>query len=166
MLDFTLLLFFPFFMALAATLDLVSMTISNKISIALIGGFCVLAYATGMDLTTFGWNWAMFAIVLSVGFTLFALNIIGGGDAKFAAATSLWLGFEHSLEFVVYASLIGGLMTLLLLKIRGIPLPDRIEKIEWAARLCRADTGVPYGIALGLSALFVYPHTHWMQMIN
>lgn len=165
MLDLTLFLFFPFFMALAATLDLVSMTISNKISIALIGGFCILAYLIGMDLKTFAWNWAMFAIVLSVGFSLFAFNIIGGGDAKFAAAVSLWFGMENTLEFVLYASLIGGLMTLVLLKVRTMPLPNSVAKVEWATRLWRADTGVPYGIALGISALMVYPHTHWMQAI-
>lgn len=166
MLDLTLFLFFPFFMALAAMLDMVSMTISNKISMALIGGFCVLAYLIGMDLKTFGWNWAMFAIVLSVGFTLFAFNIIGGGDAKFAAAISLWFGMENTLEFVVYASLIGGAMTLFLLKVRNLPLPLIVSKFEWATRLWRADTGVPYGIALGLSALLVYPNTQWMQAIN
>lgn len=153
-------------MALAAMLDMVSMTISNKISLALIAGFCALAYATNMDLEAFGWHWAMFGVVLAVGFTLFALNIIGGGDAKFAASTALWFGFEHALEYVMIASLIGGLMTLVLLKIRGIPLPPRIESIGWAARLCRADTGVPYGIALGFAALLIYPSTRWMLFVN
>lgn len=166
MLDFILFLFFPFFMALAAMIDMVTMTISNKISIVLIAGFCILAYLIGMDLKTFGWNWVMFAVVLSVGFTLFAFNIIGGGDAKFAASTSLWFGWENTLEFIVYASLIGGVITLVLLKVRTMPLPSRVERVEWATRLWRADTGVPYGIALGLAALLVYPNTHWMLMIK
>jgi len=33
----------------------------------------------------------------------------------------------------------------------------------WIARLYRADTGIPYGIALGAAAVAVYPKTPWME---
>src|SRR5262249_52418386 len=47
-------------------------------------------------------------VVLVAAFSLFARGVIGGGDAKLAAATALWLGFDHLLPYLLYASLIGG----------------------------------------------------------
>src|SRR5208282_2811624 len=40
---------------------------------------------------------------------------IGGGDAKLAAATVLWLGFAHLADYLVYASLFGGALTVALI---------------------------------------------------
>ena len=165
MLNTALILFFPFFMAYAAASDLVSMTISNRISVALIAGFAVFSFLIGMPLSQMGWHWAMFGLVLFGGFSLFALGIIGGGDAKLAAATALWLGWEHIMAYLVVASILGGLLTLLLLKLRSTPLPGPVSNIGWVCRLHSADSGVPYGIALAGAALAVYPDTPWMQHV-
>lgn len=165
MLDTALVLFFPFFMAFAAASDLVSMTISNKISLALIAGFMILAALIGMPYEDIAWHWALFFVVLVAGFTLFAFGVIGGGDAKLAASTALWFGWAHAMEYLVVASFFGGILTLILLRLRSVPLPDRVRNIGWVARLCRADEGVPYGIALSAAALTVYPQTPWMQHV-
>lgn len=165
MLEIALLLFFPFFMAFAASSDLVSMTISNKVSLALMAGFCAMAYWVDMGLAKFGWHWAMFAITLIAGFGLFAAGIVGGGDAKLLASTSLWLGWEHTFDYVLVFSIIGGLLTIVLLRLRSVPLPERVENVDWIARLYRADTGIPYGIAMGAAALLVYPSTPWMEHV-
>ena len=161
--EYALLLFFPFLMIYASASDLVSMTIPNRISLALIAGFVFFSWWTGMDLRTFGAHWAMFAIVLALAFTMFALGTIGGGDAKLAASTALWFGWEYTLAYFIIASFIGGALTLLMLRLRGLPLPDRLEKVEWIKRLYSADRGIPYGIALGASALIIFPSTSWMQ---
>ena len=165
MLETALVVFFPFLMLYSAFSDLVSMKISNKVALALMVGFVVFALWMGMDLNTFAWHWGMFALVLIISFALFACGAIGGGDAKLAAATALWLGWEHTLSYFLIASLLGALLTILLLRIRGGLIPAKVEKIEWIARLYRADTGVPYGIALGVAALLVYPDTHWMNTV-
>lgn len=165
MLNTALILFFPFIMAFAAASDLVSMTISNKVSLALIAGFMGFAIYMGMPAGEIAWHWAMFALVLVVGFTLFAFGAIGGGDAKLAASTALWLGWEHIMVYLVAAAFFGGLLTLVMLKMRNVPLPDRLEKVDWIARLHRADEGVPYGIALAMAAFMVYPNTPWMQHV-
>ena len=44
------LLLFPALMAFAASSDLLTMTISNRLSLALAGGFLVLTIVTGMNL--------------------------------------------------------------------------------------------------------------------
>ncbi|MCG6858902.1 MAG: prepilin peptidase [Salaquimonas sp.] len=165
MLNTALILFFPFFMAFAGASDLVSMTISNKISLVLMAGFMVFAWLIGMPLVEISWHWAIFAVVLVAGFALFAFGAIGGGDAKLAACTALWLGWEHSMSYFVIAAFLGGVLTLIILRLRSIPLPDSVSNVGWIARLYRADEGIPYGIALAAAAIMVYPQTPWMQHV-
>jgi prepilin peptidase CpaA len=160
------LVLFPAMMAFAASSDLVTMTISNRVSLILIGGFFVLAFATGMGITDVLWHLAAAAIVLAAAFGFFIQGWIGGGDAKLAAATALWLGFDHLLPYLVYASLFGGALTLLLIQFRMTPLPALLARQDWIERLHRKDSGVPYGIALAAAALAVYPETPWMAAIG
>src|SRR5258705_11959758 len=88
--DAITLLLFPALMAFAASSDLITMTISNRISLLLIAGFFVLAVMTGMPLTEIGMHVGAAAAVLVVAFVFFARGWIGGGDAKLAAATAVW----------------------------------------------------------------------------
>ena len=50
LLDAVRLLLFPAMMAFAASSDLLTMTISNRVSLILLGGFFALALATGLAL--------------------------------------------------------------------------------------------------------------------
>jgi len=153
---------FPAMMAFAASSDLFTMTIANRVSLILIVGFAVLAVMTGMSATDMLLHAGAAAAVLAVVFVFFACGWIGGGDAKLAAATALWLGFVHLADYLVYASLLGGALTVLIIQFRTIPLPRLLAGRDWAERLHRGDAGVPYGIALAVAALLVYPHTEWM----
>ena len=84
---------------------------------------------------------------------------IGGGDAKLAAATALWFGFGHLLNYLLYASLFGGALTLLLLQFRQWPLPGVLAGQPWLLKLHAKESGIPYGIALAIGALMIYPET-------
>ena len=156
------LLLFPAMMAFAASSDLFTMTISNRLSLALAGGFFVVALITGMSLPALGMHLAAAALVLVVAFIFFSQGWIGGGDAKLAAATALWFGFAHLLNYLLYAALFGGALTLLLIQFRKLPLPQVLARQQWIQRLHETGAGVPYGIALAAAALLVYPHTPWM----
>jgi prepilin peptidase CpaA len=160
------LLLFPALMAFAASSDLITMTISNRVSLMLAGGFLVLALATGMGITELGWHLGAGALVLVVAFVFFSRGWMGGGDAKLAAATALWLGFDQLLGYVVYASLLGGVLTLAIIQLRFLPLPAPFAGQPWAERLHRMDTGIPYGIALAAAALLIYPQTSWMTSLG
>jgi len=153
---------FPALMAFAATSDLFTMTIANRVSLILIGGFAVLAVMTGMSAADMLSHAEAAAAALGVVFVFFACGWIGGGDAKLAAATVLWLGLAHLADYLVYASLLGGALTVLIIQFRTMPLPQLLAGREWAERLHQRDAGVPYGIALAAAALLVYPHTEWM----
>ncbi len=68
----------------------------------------------------------------------------------------------HLLDFLVYASLLGGGLTLVLIQFRRLPLPGLLARQHWIMRLHDKAGGVPYGIALAAAALIVYPKTGWM----
>lgn len=157
------LLVFPLLMAFAASSDLLTMRISNKLVLVLALGFLVLAFASQMPWLEFGLHIACAALVLVVAFTMFSLGWIGGGDAKLTAATTLWLGFGLTLPYLLYASIIGGLMTLLLLIVRRWPLPLFMARIRWIERLHDTKTGIPYGIALAVAGLLTYSDTTIFQ---
>ena len=160
------LLLFPALMAFAASSDLLTMTISNRISLALAGGFLLLALVAGMSPAAIGMHLAAAALVLTIAFVCFAFGWIGGGDAKLAAATALWFGFDYLLDYLLYASLFGGALTLLLIQFRLLPLPELMARQKWILRLHEKGGGVPYGIALAAAALVVYPHTGWMASLG
>jgi prepilin peptidase CpaA len=164
--DATRLLLFPALMAFAASSDLLTMTISNKVSLGLAAGFLVLAPAAGIGMGEIGMHAAAGFTALAAAFCLFACGWIGGGDAKLAAATALWLGFDQLLPYLFVASLLGGALTLLVVQFRLFPLPIALQGASWAERLHRKDAGVPYGIALAAAALIVYPDTVWMHELT
>ena len=157
------LLLFPAVMAFAASTDLFTMTISNRVPIILVSGFALLAAVEGMSMVAVGSHLAAGFASLAVGFVFFSRNWIGGGDAKLAAGTALWLGWGHLHEYLLCASLLGGAVTLLILEFRKRSLPPVLARWPCAVRLHEPSSGVPYGIALAIAALLVYPSTAWMQ---
>ncbi|HEY3640471.1 MAG TPA: prepilin peptidase [Xanthobacteraceae bacterium] len=166
LIDLVRLTFFPALMAFAASSDLLTMTISNRVSITLSGGFLALALMSGMNGAEALSHAGAAAVVLVVAFGFFTRGWIGGGDAKLAAATAMWFGFDYLLDYLVYASLLGGALTLLLIEFRLVPLPGLVAGQCWAQRLHRRDGDIPYGIALAGAALLVYPDTPWMKAIG
>lgn len=157
---------FPLAMAFAAAYDLFSMTIPNWISLILIGGFILLASIIGLSWSSIGLHVALACGALIVSFTLFSFGWIGGGDAKLFAATCLWLGPEQMLLFTVYAALLGGALTLAILIVRSLPLPEALGSQGWISRLYDASQGIPYGIALAAAGLIIYPHTPFMAALG
>jgi prepilin peptidase CpaA len=164
--DLVRLTLFPALMAFAASSDLLTMTISNRVSIVLLAGFFALALMSGMAMTEVLSHVGAGAVVLVVSFGFFARGWIGGGDAKLAAATAIWLGFGYLVNYLVYASLLGGALTFLLIEFRLVPLPGLLAGQFWAQRLHRQGGDIPYGIALAGAALLVYPETPWMRFVG
>ena len=67
----------------------------------------------------------------SVAFGCFAMGWVGGGDAKVAAASALWFGFDHLLTIWSMRRLFGGALTVLLLQFRQWPLPYLLSGQAW-----------------------------------
>jgi prepilin peptidase CpaA len=159
MLSLVALFIFPILMAYAASSDLLTMKIANWLVLVLTVGYFALAMLAQMSWTEIGMSCAAAAIVFAVAFAFFAFGWIGGGDAKLVSATTLWIGFGLMLPYLIYAALLGGGLTLMILAIRRYPLPAVLQRQRWLDRLHDPKVGVPYGITLAIAALLVYPET-------
>ena len=131
----------------AAGTDLKYRIISNKLSLAIVGLFCLLAIvqlAAGAEWkVTLVWPLAAAAIMLLLGAILFAARMMGGGDVKLLAAIALFAGPGLGLSFILYVTIAGGLVALATL------LHARIRALD------PKTAKVPYGVAISLGGLWV-----------
>jgi prepilin peptidase CpaA len=157
------LIVFPALIAYAAASDLLTMRIPNWLSLALVAAFAFIVAAGGLSWEALPMHAAAAALVLAVCFALFAFGWMGGGDAKLAAATALWLGFPSLMDYLLMAALAGGFLTAAILVLRAWPLPRFAVAWGWLFRLHDRKSGVPYGVALAFAALIVFPHSRvWL----
>jgi len=162
---YVFLLLFPALMTFAGCMDLVTMTIPNKVSIALVVVFLIAAAIVKMPLETFAMHVAVGFGMLVICMGLFATNILGGGDAKLLPAAALWVGFDHLFGYMFWVALLGGALSILLLFYRANLPPTWLLGRAWAMRLHSKKTGIPYGIAIGGAGLLVFPATSWFGAV-
>ena len=93
------------------------------------------------------WQIGLALLVFALFCGAFQFGWMGGGDVKMIGALALWLPFGRMAQVLVLMSLIGGLITVILM-------------IERALRR-RSDQAieVPYGIAIAIAALTTLPRT-------
>lgn len=148
----------PLLIVAAAVFDLIHMKIPNKLVLSGLGTFVLFAAASSLSPSTVAISVGVGLVVLLIGFSLFAAGVMGGGDAKFAAMAAMWLGASQVIEFLFIAALAGGALTLLMLKLKSVPVPIfGHSNPVWLTRLQDPKTGVPYGVALSFSALVLLP---------
>ncbi|MBO6900595.1 MAG: prepilin peptidase [Rhizobiaceae bacterium] len=164
MLAASIFVIFPFCMLFAAVSDMISMTIANRVSVILIAAFAIIAPMTGMDWATYGWHFAAGATVLAVTFTVFAIGGMGGGDAKLLTATAVWMGFNITLlQYLVLGAMLGGALTLLILLFRNSPMAAYSSSNIFLRHFADEKAGIPYGVALGIAGLMIYPETELVR---
>ena len=148
---------FPLCLAVAACSDFFTMRIPNRVPAILLAAFFIVAPLAGLGLADIAMHLGAGLIVFSVCFALFALNVMGGGDAKLLTASAVWFGLTFSLfEFLVLVSFFGGVLSLAIIRLRahtntilasGLPIPSHLV----------LEKKVPYGIAIGIAAFMAYP---------
>jgi prepilin peptidase CpaA len=163
--EFVILTVFPFAVIFAASMDLVSMKIPNRISIFMFYAFLALAPFADLSLAQFIGHFQAALLVFIPTFILFALRTLGGGDVKLLTAIALWVGMDQLLVYVFFASLCGGALGIALLLFRTLPLPLFAVRQDWVMRLYKPRGDMPYGIALAAAALLVYPETIWFTRL-
>ena len=158
------LVVFPGLLSWAAATDLLTMTIPNRISLALVACFFPMALVSGMPFVDIASHSSAGLAMLLFCFCLFSFGLLGGGDAKLVAAVALWFGWMPLAPFVVYTALFGGAMSLIIISARRMPLPATLERVPWITRLHSSGEGIPYGLAIAAGAFIAYPETYWMTL--
>jgi prepilin peptidase CpaA len=144
---------------LAAIYDVLTMTIPNWLTLTIAGLFVVAVPFLGFDPWPIAMHFAAGFLILAIGIGMFAAGWVGGGDVKLAAATSLWVGFGLMIEYLFIAAIFGGILTVFIIVMRRLPLPAAAQRIDWIERLHNPANGVPYGVALAIGAVLVFPNT-------
>jgi prepilin peptidase CpaA len=152
-------------MIFAGVMDLMTLKIRNFLVIGIAVVYFIAAPLVGLSLYEMGLSMAVAGMVLAVSFGFFAAGWIGGGDAKLATATALWFGWDHILPYLIVSTLAGGLLTLAVIGFRSMLLPASFYARPWIVKLHESKSGVPYGIAFAIGALFVFPDTVWFKAL-
>ncbi|MEM6661463.1 MAG: prepilin peptidase [Pseudomonadota bacterium] len=145
-------------LAHASFTDLKRRRIMNVAVLALLAGYLPFAALLGVGTTEIVTGLVAGVLVFVIGFACFCAGWMGGGDVKLAAVITLWLGANLVLPFLMLSAVFGGLLALLFLGLR-----------HWQARIDHGQTppveGIPYGPALVLAALILFPSSHWFAVV-
>ncbi len=161
-----LLLAFPAAVIAAAITDATSYIIPNRLSAILALAFVPAALAAGLSPIHFAICAGVGVAALAAGIALFALRIMGGGDAKLTAACLLWLGPAALVPFLLWTAVAGGCLAVSLLFARRLPAPVTAAGPRWIGRLLQPGGDVPYGVAIAVGALVAFPMSPLAQLVH
>jgi len=150
-----------FLLAVALYFDLKESRIPNWLTMPAMGFGLLLAGAHGL----FALRASFLGLIIGAAilFVFFAFGGIGGGDVKLMGAVGAFLGSHHIQAAVVYTSIVGAALTLLILVWR----PDfwaRLGHLVCKVSFRRKEAGatpppsalavpVPYAVAIAIGAL-------------
>ena len=161
---------FAFLVIFGALSDLSTFRIPNWVSYGLVLLFCIhafLLWLTEPYMPTMSFRVPAFAYNFAIGFAVLVVSIIfwrrgyiGGGDAKYLAATSLWMGPVGVVQFMVILSGLALFMALILkisaswgFLVHAGGLPAFVKRLYAKFE----DNQLPYGFPIGVAALIMIP---------
>jgi prepilin peptidase CpaA len=141
--------------------DMRSYTIPNRVSYGLVLLFFAYAALKWPDLPLL-LHLGIGLLVFVICFIFWRLRMMGGGDVKFVAAISLWMGPQRILLFMILLALLSAVFVTLLRLARtwnpyfqGSGWPTLVKQMVQKAEENAVPYGLPAGIA-ALAALFVF----------
>ena len=130
-------------LVVAAVIDVRTFTISNRLNLAVALMAPLYWWSAHLPL------WPDIGIQVAIAAGVFALlavafyaGMMGGGDVKLAAALALWFSPASTLRFLVFMSIAGGVLTLVVVGLHR--LKKKPGKPE-----------VPYGVAIAIGGLLI-----------
>jgi prepilin peptidase CpaA len=167
LLSLLLLLVFPALVIAGGLKDFTSFTIPNWLSVSLALAFLPAALVSGLPMGQIGLSVGVGFVLLIAGMAMFAAGWIGGGDAKLFAAAGLWIGWPGAIEFVLYTTVAGGALAVLLMSARLSPLPAyAVRGPVWVNRLLEKGGPAPYGVAIAIGALIAFPESPFLNTLH
>lgn len=137
-------------LTLAALQDIASLRIANLFPLLM-----VILYVGWV--ATVGWhvsiwmNAASFLAMLGLGILMFGRGWLGGGDVKLLAATALWFPITGLPALFAYVTMVGGLLTLVLIAVRRLAMPANAERVR--NPVLKPKGPIPYGVAIAIGAI-------------
>lgn len=145
-------------MVTAAIHDARSFKIPNWIWLGLVGLFPLFAMTSPREI-----DWVQHlgvcALVLGVGFALFAGHFAGAGDVKLLAAASLWAGPNYIGVLLVMTGLAGGILAIIYAVMawqRSRPSSIVADGNADTVMANLAKVAIPYGIAITAGGITVF----------
>lgn len=130
-------------LVVAAVIDVRTFTISNRLNLAVALMAPLYWWSAHLPLwPDIGMQVAIAAGVFALLAVAFYAGMMGGGDVKLAAALALWFSPVSTLRFLVFMSIAGGVLTLVVVGLHRMKKkPGKPE--------------VPYGVAIALGGLAI-----------
>ncbi|CAA7611466.1 Flp pilus assembly protein, protease CpaA [Candidatus Terasakiella magnetica] len=136
----------------AALSDLLGFRIPNRAPLLLLAAFVPAVLGGGLDPAP----WLDHVLAAGAAFVLcaalYALGVWGGGDAKLVPAVVLWTGWAGLARFLLIMAVVGGILAMLALLARRVPLAPSGAVRAWGERLALRNQ-VPYGAAIAAGGL-------------
>jgi prepilin peptidase CpaA len=126
----------------AAVVDVRTFTISNKLNLAVALLAPAFWWSSGLAPSSAALQVGVAAGVFALLAAAFYIGMMGGGDVKLAAALALWFPPGATLQFLVWMSIAGGVLTIFVLAAHK--LRSRMGKPQ-----------VPYGVAIAAGGLVI-----------
>ena len=130
-------------LVVAAVIDVRTFTISNRLNLAVALAAPLYWWSAPLPLwPDVGLQVAIAAGVFALLAVAFYAGMMGGGDVKLAAALALWFSPLSTLRFLIFMSIAGGLLTLVVVGLH------RLRKKSGKPQ-------VPYGVAIAIGGLII-----------
>ena len=143
----------PGLFLVAGFYDVLTTRIPDWISLAIIVTFVLFAWLSGMSAYAIMIHGGVGILAFLIGFLLFAMGWVGGGDGKLAAAGALWFGAEKALLFISLSFIYGAILVGIIMILRIRFLSDKIKHWAWLNPWLRGQEGLPFGLAMAASVL-------------
>jgi prepilin peptidase CpaA len=140
-------------LAIAGASDVRTRRIPNWTVLAIIGLFGVWFF-TGSPVPLLSALGASI-IIFVCSCCLYAFGVVGAGDSKLATAVALFAGIGRLPEFIIYMSLVGGLLVLCTVAAE----PARALVILQLREKSALDRDVPYGVAIAAAGAMLLLRT-------
>lgn len=137
--------------------DLRVYQIPNWISIFVALAFLPCAATANITLVDFSIHIAVGFLVLVLGMIAFAFRLLGGGDVKLFAALAIWFGWDLVGQFALITAAIGGILGLMIIILRAPFATMIVGAMPWVKSRIFREAPMPYGIAIGVAALVLFP---------
>jgi prepilin peptidase CpaA len=133
----------------AAGEDINRLEIPNWVSLAIVGLYPVHVLTSPVPVN-WPWSVAIALAAFAVGFFLFALKMVGGGDVKLLSATALWSAPALFPSFIFFTAIAGGVVGMVIL-LRS----RRLAPAETDGAVNAEPAVMPYGVAIAAGGLML-----------